>query len=180
MDWSSVFEETYPEAGASKSGIRRFVASIARPLTRAELNAINHGQQNPYPESDPLSATWRRFDPSKWTIPNRPLPVSYLDMLAWSDGGEFRTAKRWFQFFPTLDLDHGVRAMLLAYHLPEYMPGALPFAFNGSGVFYLFDMRQPANQGEYPIVCSHSGNLGWNQDQCTRLAETFEAACRAV
>jgi hypothetical protein len=60
------------------------------------------------------------------------------------------------------------------------MPGALPFAFNGGGTFYLFDMRRPARKGEYPIVCTHSGNLGWEPDEHVRIAASFEAACRGA
>ena len=68
--------------------------------------------------------------------------------------------------------------MLLAYHLPQYMPEAFPFAFNGGGTFYLFDMRRAAKRGEYPVVVSHSGDLGWEGDECIQIAESFEAACR--
>lgn len=68
--------------------------------------------------------------------------------------------------------------MMLAYHLPEYMPGALPIAFNGGGTFYLFDMREPAKKGEYPVVCSHSGKLGWDTDECVRIADSFLSACQ--
>jgi hypothetical protein len=68
--------------------------------------------------------------------------------------------------------------MLLAYCLPQYMPGALPIAFDGGGTFYLFDMRKAAKQGEYPVVCSHAGNLGWEADACIRIATSFKSACR--
>ncbi len=53
-----------------------------------------------------------------------------------------------------------VFAMMLAYHVPEYMPLAVPFAFNGGGTFYMFDMRSPPVNGEYPIVCCGSGRWG--------------------
>ena len=82
--------------------------------------------------------------------------------------------------FPALDPDDGVRATLLAYHVPQYLPGALPFAFNGEGTLYLFDMRQPAKGGEYPVVCSQAGNLGWEVDECLKIAKTFEAACHGT
>jgi hypothetical protein len=67
--------------------------------------------------------------------------------------------------------------MLLAHHLPQYMPEALPFALNGGGTFYLFDLRRPAKRGEYPVVCSQAGNLGWEPEKCLPIAESFEAAC---
>jgi hypothetical protein len=179
IDWSTIFDEAYPVAGASPAEVAEFTATVGASLSTAEIKAINRGQQNPFPQSDPLYSSYKPFDPSQWVVPNRPLPPAYLAFLHWSNGGEFRTGKRWFQFFSAFDAGHGVRAMLLAY-LPQYMPGALPFAFNGGGTFYLFDMREAAKRGEYPIVCSHSGNLGWKPDECFPTAKTFAAACRGT
>jgi hypothetical protein len=178
IDWSSIFDESYPVAGASAADLQRFVATVGQPITPGEVNAINQGQRNPFPKGDPLYASWRPFDPSLWVVPCCPLPPSYLAFLEWSNGGEFRTGERWFQFSSVLDPGQGVRAMLLAYNLPQYMPESVPFAFNGGGILYLFDMRHPANRGEYPVVGSHSGNLGWEPDKCVQVAESFEAACR--
>ena len=179
-DWSAVFDEAYPAAGASEAIVARLAASVGEPLSVAEIETINRSQENPFPKGDPLHAAYRAFDPSRWTIPNRPLPQQYLDFLRWSNGGEFRTGERWFQFFPALDPAHGVRAMLLAYHLPQYMPGSIPFAFNGGGTFNLFDMRQEAVDGEYPVVCSHSGNLGWKPDECVQIAASFLSVCQGA
>lgn len=179
-DWPSVFDEAHPVAGASMADLDLFVATVGQPLTPDEVDTIKRGLHNPFPKSDPLHASWRPFDPALWVVPDRPLPAAYLAFLAWSDGGEFRTGERWFQFFSTRDPGHGVRAMLLAYHLPQYMPGALPLAFNGGGTFYLFDLRQPASDGEYPIVAAHAGSLGWEPDEHVRIADSFEAACRGT
>jgi hypothetical protein len=174
IDWSSVFDEAYPVAGASTADINRFVATVGQPLSQDEIDEINRFQATHF---DP---SWRRFDPSLWVIPNRALPSSYLEFLQWCNGGEFRAGERWFQFRPALDPNFGVRTCLLAYYLPQYMPGALPFAMNGGGMFYLFDMRQPEQRGEYPIVCSHSNCLGWDADDCVQIAQSFEDACRGV
>jgi hypothetical protein len=70
--------------------------------------------------------------------------------------------------------------MMLLYHLPVYMPGAMPIAFNGGGAFYLFDMREDAVGGEYPVVCSHSQSVGWESNECVRVAESLEAVCRGT
>jgi hypothetical protein len=180
MDWLTVFDEAHPKAGASDAEIAHLVASVRQPLSDAELAAVNRSQKNPFPKGDPLYFAYRPFDPTRWVIPNRPLPSPYLAFLRWSNGGEFRTGDRWFQFFPALDPNDGVRAMLLAYHLPQYIPQALPIAFNGGGTFYLFDMRQEATDGEYPVICSHAGNLGWEPDECFRVAESFGAVCRGT
>lgn len=149
-------------------------------MSAAEVRKVNAGQANPFSKGDPLYAAWRQFDASKWVIPDRPLPPAYLLLLRWSDGGEFRTGERLFQFFPALNPQHGVRAMMLAYHIPEYMSGALPFAFDGAGTFYLFDMRRAAKRGEYPVVRAHSGYLSWKPDAYATIAESFEAACRGA
>ncbi|MET7402661.1 SMI1/KNR4 family protein [Dactylosporangium sp. NPDC005572] len=148
-------------------------------MTEQEIAAIAAGQRNPFPPHDPLSAAWRPIDARRWRVPGRPPPASYLTWLSWSNGGVFGNGERWFQLLP-VDGPGGVRAMLLAYELPEYMPGALPFALNGGGVFYLFDMRAPADaDGEYPVVASHAGNLGWNtDDECWLVADRLEQACR--
>ena len=176
MDWDSVFDEKYKSRGASQTILDRFIAKVGQPITPAEVREVNHRQSNPFPPTDPAHAKYGLLDPSVWVIPSGPLPPSYLDFLRWSNGGEFRTGARWFQFFGT----PLVRHMMLAYHLPEYMPGALPFAFNGGGIFYLFDMRKAAVKGEYPVVCASAGALRWKRDQCKLVAKSFLAACRGT
>lgn len=51
--------------------------------------------------------------------------------------------------------------MNLAYGLPEYMPNAVSFAMDGSGNYYLFDMREEKRNNEYPVLIAHSGSLGY-------------------
>jgi hypothetical protein len=179
VDWASVFDEAYPLPGATEATIAEFVAEVSRPLSAAEIREVHAKQKNPFPEGDPLHSAWRPFDPAAWTVPGRPIPAMYLSLLRWSNGGEFRSGKRWFQFFPALDPVHGVRAMMLAYQLPFYMPGALPIALNGEGILYLFDMRGPPVGGEYSVVCAHAGHLGWETKACWVAAETLLEACRS-
>lgn len=176
IEWPSIFEERYPTAGANAHELAVLVRSFGEALSAEELHFIKTGQSNPYPPSHPLYASYSPFDPRRWKFPLGTLPAEYMDFLSWSNGGEFRTGERWFQFFPAVDPDHGVRAMLLAYHIPEYMPLALPFAMDGGGGIYLFDMRDPASAP--PIVWAHAGNLGWASDEHAPLAPNFLAACR--
>src|SRR5262245_7423107 len=149
-------------------------------MSATEIHEVNTAQRNPFPASDRLHAAWRPFDAAVWVIPSLPLPAAYLSLLRWSDGGEFGTGERWFQFFPALGERHGVRAMMLAYQLPQYMPGAVPVAFNGGGTFYLLDMRRPAVGGEYPVVCAHAGYLAWEPRAFCVVADSFVAACRGT
>lgn len=180
VEWSNVFDESHPVAGASAAEIREFCNTVAQPLTASEIEAIRRGQSNPFPQSDPMHMTWKPIDPSTWVLPQLPLPRSYLQLLSWSNGGEFRKGENWFQFFPALNDIHGVRAMLLGYHIPQYMPGALPIAFDGAGTFYVFDMRKVADRGEYPIYTAHSGTLSWDEDDIVKMADSLLDACLAV
>lgn len=180
MEWASVFSMAHPRPGATGAVLEEFVAEVARPMSAAEVRERTDAQRNPFPKGDRLYSAWQPFDPAAWVIPHRPLPAAYLSLLRWSDGGEYGNGERWFQFFPCLGARHGVRAMMLAYELPQYMPGAVPIAFNGGGTFYLLDLRLPAVAGEYPIVCAHAGYLGWeSRAQCV-VADTLEAACRGT
>ncbi|MCU0494575.1 MAG: SMI1/KNR4 family protein [Chloroflexaceae bacterium] len=179
MDWSSIFDERYPQPPATEEELGTFVGTLREPLSARELEEIRKSAAvNPFPPSDPLYGTYKPIDPTQWRLPEAELPTSYLDFLRYSNGGEFRSGRRWFQFFPALNEQFGVRAMLLAYEIPEYMPQALPFAFNGGGTFYLFDLRNGMTNGEYPIVVSHAGSLGWEQDNHRNIATTFVEACR--
>lgn len=180
IDWATVFDECHRQPGLSEANLERFVGDVARPMNPTEIEDVNRGQRNPFPPTDPLHPTWRPFDPDAWVIPSQPLLPSYLSFLRWSNGGEFRTGQREFGFFPAFDEGSGVRAMLVAYQLPQYMPHALPIAFNGGGVFYLFDMRKSPIDGEYPVVCASAGNLGWEPDEYKMVAGSFVAACRGT
>ncbi|MEU0558103.1 SMI1/KNR4 family protein [Dactylosporangium sp. NPDC006015] len=160
------------------------MTEVRRAPTEQEIADVAAQQHNLLPPGGPAPASHRPIDASRWQLPERPLPPRYLALLAWSGGGDFGNGERCLQLFP-IDGPSGVRAMTLAYHLPEYMPGALPFAFNGGGVFYLFDMREPANaDGEYPVVAAHAGNLGWATHEecyppeCWPVADDLAQACR--
>jgi len=113
-------------------------------------------------------------DAAKWELPRGDLPRNYLAFLQWSNGGAFRKGTKWFD--PIFQTEE-VRGYLLAYDLPERMPGVLPFAFDGGGTFYIFDMRQPPRDGEYPVLVSHASNLGFGASR--QIGVTFLEACQA-
>jgi len=58
------------------------------------------------------------------------------------------------------------------------MPDSLPFAFDGYGDFYLFDMRRDPVEGEYPILFILSGNLGY--EDAIIVATSFVEACNGT
>jgi len=170
--WNRLFTKRYPAKGATEAELRSLVSSLFSPLTGEEVAAITASQSNPFPASDPLHDTYKPFDPRDWRLPTTPLPASYLDFLRWSNGGSFFSAGRRFDpFFAASEL----RSHLLGYHVPQYMPGAVPFAFDGGGRFYLFDMRREPTAGEYPILFVGSGNLRYTD--AILVATSFVDAC---
>jgi hypothetical protein len=173
IDWSQVFEEAHPDPGASEEEIAAFLAELGRPLSPEEIAEVNRWNTNPFRPSDPLHASWRPFDAAAWRMPDRPVPESYLSFLRYSNGGQFRNGDRLFQMYGT-----GLRQMMLDRLIPRSMPLALPFAFNGGGVMYLFDMRQPAVNGEYPILCASAGCLDFDPHYSPRVADSFLEVCR--
>ncbi len=159
-----MFADGRRQAGASPETLAIFERRLRVPPDNDEVAAIR-AMNVPVP------------DPSGWRLPDRPLPESYLSLLRYSDGGECGGGERWFQLFRTSG-PVGVREMTLSYHVPVYMPGALPFAFNGSGIFYLFDMRGRAD--EYPVIAASAGALGWEPDEYALVAPTLAEACRGT
>ena len=179
-DWGSLFEEVHPESGASEAEISHLIEDVTRPLSPAEIEEMNRklvDVAERFKRMDPrggASNVVARIDPSKWELPQGSLPESYLAFLRWSNGGSFRSGEKWFD--PVFRTDE-VRGYLLGYDLPEWMPGALPFAFDGAGTFYVFDMRGPPRNGEYPILVAHAGNLGFLGSRQT--GSTFLETCSA-
>jgi hypothetical protein len=175
IDWPAVFAEAHPKPGATAEDLATVLADLRRPLSGREVGAIARSQSNPFPSDDPLHAAWKPFDASRWKLPDGPLPPSYLSLLRWSDGGSFVNGDRRFDpFLPCSQL----RQYLLSYHVPQYMPGALPFALDGGGSFYLFDMREGPVRGEYPVVYAGAGNLRY--DDAVTVAASFIEACRGT
>jgi hypothetical protein len=173
--WEKVFSKSFREKGATKTELLALIASVSAPLAEAEIQAINASQSNPFPKNDPLHALYKPFDPRRWLLPDKPLPASFLEFLKWSNGGSFFNSDRQFDpFFCTTKL----REYLVGYHVPQYMPQALPFAFDGGGRFYLFDMRSNSVDGEYPILFVSSGNLSYRD--AVLVADSFLEACQGT
>jgi hypothetical protein len=176
MDWSSVFESCFHQPpGCTPAQLATFTRQLSAPLSPDEIAAVVAQQHKMYP---PGHRYYLPLDPGSWRLPARPLPPAYLSLLAWSDGGQFGNGDRDFQFFSTIG-PIGVREMTLSYAVPYWLPGALPFAFDGGGVFYLFDLRESADtDGEYPIIAAAAGSLGWDDHGYRPLASSFEDVCR--
>ncbi|WP_282940612.1 SMI1/KNR4 family protein [Paenibacillus sp. RC67] len=171
--WSSIFETEYmkrPEAALEE--LRQFLTNWNEKLSEAEIAEIVSRQSNPFPVSHELHSQYQPFDPALWIMPQKQLPGSYLEFLKYSNGGEFQTGERYFQFFSTDQF----REYNLAYELPEYMKFASSFAMDGCGNHYLFDMREDMTDNEYPILVAHSGYLDY--EGSVHVANSFLDLCR--
>lgn len=164
IDWNLIFDEVKLSKGASEPEIADFVKEFPMPLSEREIEKIRNDLRK-------INLDAEVYDPAKWSLPNKPFPLSFLDFLTWNNGGWCRTGEREFGFFSTADL----REYTLAYMFPEWMKDAVPFALDGGGVFYVFDMRREAKNGEYPILTTAAGNQGY--DDAVLIADSFIEAC---
>lgn len=170
-DWKDIFDDQWPEPPATEADIIYLQSAVLAPLTQQEIVEVNQAHHHAVPADDPTYATGRAFDAASWRIPNKPFPPSFISFLRWSNGGEFTHGDRQFApFFSTYE----IRETMLAYEVPEYMPGAVPFGFDGGGTFYLFDMRDDPRNGEFPIVFCGAGALDWD---AICIADTFPDLC---
>jgi len=171
--WSDVFEHEWSrQPGASKAELEQFLGQWNARLNEEEIGEIRAGREKLLASMPALYAHGGRPDPADWSFPEGSLPESYIELLLFSNGGEFQQGERYFQFFGTEDF----REMNLAYKLPEYMPGAISFALDGNGNHYMFDMRSAAVNGEYPILMAHSGNLSYEDG--VQVATSLPELCR--
>ena len=152
------------ESPATDADIAAFVESVFAPLSNDEIKDLRAEHNAAVGDGcfDPP------FDPSRWQLPHRPLPDSYLAFLRYSNGGFFAGQKR--------DLDplfnaREVRDYMLGYSIPHWMPMSCPIGFDGDGTFYLLDMRCDSTIDDYPVLFAHAGNLGY--DDAVTLANSF-------
>ncbi|MFO1042266.1 MAG: SMI1/KNR4 family protein [Planctomycetaceae bacterium] len=122
--------------------------AAANAMLRAPFSDDEVSRLSQYLDSDTVSRL-----PKSPSI--RELPESYVTLLARSNGGGFTIGEREVAYFDPKT----IRDYLVDNQFPIYMPGALPFGLNGGGVFYVFDMREPAVGPDYPILAASSGNL---------------------
>jgi hypothetical protein len=101
-----------------------------------------------------------------------PLPEPYRQFLLASNGGWGRSGEREFGFFGTEEM----ASYWHDYEFGEYMPRALPFALNGGGTFYVFDVRNAPLASESAVFTCDSGANTWAT--ATLLADSFQAACQ--
>jgi len=158
IDWAAIFEHGDRRAPLPEGLLTAVSASVTTPLDPEEVRAL---------------AAENAPDPGRWEFPAHPLPASYLAFLAWSNGGGFVNGDREFQMLAAEEL----REYMLTYRLPYHLPGTVPFALDGEGGFYLFDLRHPPDAaGESPVLYAGTGGLGF--DSAVEVGRSFVEACR--
>jgi hypothetical protein len=146
-DWLRSFDEAHPEPGLPAHFLTDdvLVSYLSAPPTASEVAEVKG--RSPH------------LDPTGWAMPARPLPASYRTFLGRSNGGLFVVGDREFHMLKAEEL----REYLFLYELPATMPGAVPFALDGAGGFYLFDTRDPPDEsGEYPVLWANGGSLTYD------------------
>jgi len=103
-----------------------------------------------------------------------PLPDSYCNFLSWSNGGWARSGEREFGFLDT----QSVVEFMETYEFARSMPGAVPYAWDGGGVFYVFDFRAVLIAGECPNLACESGANFW--EHAWPIGASFLEVCSGV
>ena len=99
-------------------------------------------------------------------FPNTIFPESYVLLMSESNGGNYISGEREYQFLSLKE----VTEYYEAYMFSKYMPFAFPFAMDGCGNFYIFNLKSTDKN----IYCVSAGNMGWEQDEYFHVANNFE------
>lgn len=157
LDWISKVEFDSKSLPISESDLRASFNMLGKPLSDDEiLELAKFCDLNDIKFRD-------------WDLPDYQLPEEYIELLKYSNGGNFCNGDREIGFFRLQD----IRSMYISYLFPEFQPGAVPFGFNGGGTFYAYDLRAPSQNP--PIIATASGCLDWDESAILgySLAEVF-------
>ncbi len=69
------------------------------------------------------------------------LPTELQELLQYSNGGGIINGDREFGYFSLYEISD----FYLDYQFDQYTPLFMPIAFNGGGIFYAYDFRNPTN-----------------------------------
>lgn len=94
------------------------------------------------------------------------LPEDYLELLKESNGGGFLKGEREYQMLSISE----IMDFYEIYSFSEFMPYALPFAMDGCGDFYLFNLRwEDTNVYRVP-----ANDLDWEEYNSFAVAFSFK------
>lgn len=94
------------------------------------------------------------------------LPEDYIEFLEESNGGGFLKGEREYQMFSIAE----IMEFYEIYSFSEFMPYALPFAMDGYGDFYLFNLRWNDNN----VYRVSANNIGWEEYNSFPVASSFK------
>lgn len=135
---------------ATPKQIHDLIQDLRTPLSPSECHKIDEAAKNPY----------RDIKSSNWVLPPYLPPKSYLQYLTCENGGQYDSNDHDFILFGTKDL----KSTMLGYHVPEYMPKALPFGGDGGGSFYFFDMRNKEERETGEVTLDSKAPIGVESD----------------
>lgn len=115
-------------------------------------------------KDDELKELYRWIEKNKF--PQKSLPYDYISLMHESNGGIYMNGEREYQFLSLKE----VTEYYEAYMFSEYMPYAYPFAMDGCGNFYVFNLRTD----DECVYAVSAGNMGWESDECYKIAKTFK------
>ncbi|MCM0664873.1 SMI1/KNR4 family protein [Flavobacterium tyrosinilyticum] len=108
-----------------------------------------YDKQQSLTEKDSIKFEWKKMLPDEFY-----LPKELLELLEFSNGGGIINGDREFGYFSLAEIE----TFYNEYQFPIYVPLFLPIAFNGGGIFYAYDFRNPININ---IVAVSSGDLDY-------------------
>lgn len=99
-------------------------------------NYTFYDKQQGLKEQDTIKIEWKKDFPDEFYLPDE-----LFELLKFSNGGGIINGNREFGYFPLAD----IKSFYHGYEFPKYAPLFLPIAFNGGGIFYAYDFRNPIN-----------------------------------
>ncbi len=130
-----------------QEGLKEFpvVDFFSRDLTPEEIKL--------YPDIRTIHPEF--IDSNGYKVPSElTLCTELRELLEHSNGGLIVNGDREFGYFSLQD----IRYYYFAYGFPKWAPHLLPIAFNGGGVFYCYDFRNPSS---IKIAAAESNNLDY-------------------
>ncbi|GEM_PF-3383546 len=137
------------------------------PLSDVEINELRKNDNQPSYWNREIYGKWEPKKFENWTFPNGRFPQEFIRLMKYYGGCNFLKGDREFCVFGIEEL----RAMNIAYELPEYIEGAVSIGLDGAGNHVIFDMRQVKTMHHYKIYGVHSSNLDWGSAKL--LANNF-------
>ncbi len=101
------------------------------------------------------------------------LPTEYIELLAYSNGGNIINGEQEFSFFDI----HTIREFYIVHGFVNFAPNMLPIAFNTSGIFYMYNFLE--DKENPPIYGVHASSIGFD-DSTGFLGNSLEEVMKGT